>query len=156
MGVAILVLISVGPIPIVDTIADRRIVRDYSSRLTVRGVSAEERSLRLHLAAAIKQGYFIAAVIGTGRLLFRQPALTDLVCGTLAAAPQVYGLVVGECSSQALSLVRRAASDIFVSCSLAFVSIKALRDAQSLAAISRCDAGVPHTPPESRARGAVA
>ena len=46
MSIGILVLLSVGSVLIVNWIADRRIVREYTSRLITRGLSAEERSLR--------------------------------------------------------------------------------------------------------------
>ena len=55
MSIGILVLLSVGSVLIVNWIADRRIVREYTSRLITRGLSAEERSLRGHLDAAINK-----------------------------------------------------------------------------------------------------
>ena len=108
MSIGILVLLSVGSVLIVNWIADRRIVREYTSRLITRGLSAEERSLRRHLDAAVNEGDFIAAAIAGGRFQFGEPALTDFVSGTLAAAPQVYGLIVCDRDGQALRVVRGA------------------------------------------------
>ena len=108
MSIGILVLLSVGSVLIVNWIADRRIVREYTSRLITRGLSAEERSLRRHLDAAVIEGDFIAAAIAGGRFQFGEPALTDFVSGTLAAAPQVYGLIVCDRDGQALRVVRGA------------------------------------------------
>jgi adenylate cyclase len=113
MSIGILVLLSVGSVLIVNWIADRRIVREYTSRLIARNLSAEERSLRGHLDAAINQGDFIAAAIGTGRFQFGEPALADFVSGTLAAAPQVYGLIVCNRNGEALRAVRGAAGTEF-------------------------------------------
>ncbi len=113
MSIGILVLLSVGSVLIVNWIADRRIVREYTSRLIARGLSAEDRLLRAHLDAAINQGDFIAAAIGTGRFQFGEPALADFVSGTLAAAPQVYGLIVCDRNGQALRVVRGAAGTAF-------------------------------------------
>ena len=42
VSIGILVLLSVGSVLIVNWIADRRIVREYTSRLIARGLSAEE------------------------------------------------------------------------------------------------------------------
>jgi len=67
VSIGILVLLSVGSVLVVNWSADRRIVREYTSRLIARGLSAEERLLRAHLDAAVNQGDFIAAAIGSGR-----------------------------------------------------------------------------------------
>src|SRR5262249_50080795 len=87
MSIGILVLLSVGSVLIVNWIADRRIVQEYTSRLIARGLSAEERSLRRHLDAAVNGGDFIAAAIAGGRFQFGEPALTDFVSGTLCGGP---------------------------------------------------------------------
>ena len=113
VSIGILVLLSVGSVLIVNWIADRRIVREYTSRLIARGLSAEERSLREHLDAAVNQGDFIAAAIGSGRFRFGEPALADFLTGTLAAAPQVYGLIVSDPDGKALHLLRGAAATEF-------------------------------------------
>ena len=88
-SIGVLVLLSVGSVLIVNWVADRRIVREFASRLVTRVLSAEERSLRAHLDAAVNQGDFIAAAISSGRFQLGEPALTDFVSGTLAAVPQV-------------------------------------------------------------------
>jgi adenylate cyclase len=110
VSIGILVLISVGSVLIVNWIADRGIVREYTSRLIARGLSAEGRSLRQYLDAAVNQGDFIAAAIGTGRFQFGEPALADFVSGSLAAVPQVYGLIVCDRDGQALRVVRGTAA----------------------------------------------
>ena len=110
LSIGALVLLSVGSVQTVNYIVDRRIVQEYTSRLIARGLSAEERSLRRHLDAAVNQGDFIAAAIGTGRFRFGEPALTDFVSGTLAAAPQVYGLIICDADGEALRVVRGTAA----------------------------------------------
>ena len=67
LGIGILVLFSVGSVLIVNWIADRRIVQEFTSRLITRVLAAEERSLREHLDAAIDQEDFITAAISSGR-----------------------------------------------------------------------------------------
>jgi adenylate cyclase len=113
VSIGILVLLSVGSVLIVNWIADRHIVREYTSRLIARGLSAEERSLREHLDAAVNQGDFIAAAISSGRFQFGEPALADFLSGTLAAAPQVYGLIVSDSNGKALHLLRGTAATEF-------------------------------------------
>ena len=93
LSIGILVLLSVGSVLIVNWIVDRRIVQEFTSRLITRVLSAEERSLREHLDAAIDQGNFIAVAISSGRYQLAEPALADFVSGTLAAAPKVDGVV---------------------------------------------------------------
>jgi adenylate cyclase len=110
VSIGVLVLLSVGSVLIVNWIADRRIVREYTSRLIARGLSAEERSLRAHLDAAVNEGDFIAAAISTGRFQFGTSALADFVSGSLAAAPQVYGLIVCDSNGKALRALRGAAA----------------------------------------------
>jgi adenylate cyclase len=109
MSIGFLVLLSVGSVLIVNWIADRRIVREYTSRLIARGLAAEERSLRTYLDAAIHESDFIAVALRDGRVRFGEPALADFVSGSLAAAPQVYGLIVCDRDGHALRVVRGAA-----------------------------------------------
>ena len=113
VSIGILVLLSVGSVLIVNWIVDRRIVREYTSRLIARDLAAEERSLREHLDAAVNQGDFIAAAIANGRFRFGEPALADFLTGTLAAAPQVYGLIVCDPDGKALHLLRGATATEF-------------------------------------------
>ena len=88
LSIGILVLLSVGSVLIVNWMADRRIVQEFTSRLITRVLSAEERSLREHLDAAIDQGDFIAAAISSGRYQLAEPALTDLLAELLRQLPK--------------------------------------------------------------------
>ena len=102
LSIGILVLLSVGSVLIVNWIVDRRIVQEFTARLITRVLSAEERSLREHLDAAIDQGDFIAVAISSGRYQLADPALADFISGTLAAAPQVEGVVLSDGNGKAL------------------------------------------------------
>jgi adenylate cyclase len=113
VSIGILVLISVGSVLIVNWAADRRIVREYISRLVAQDLAAEERSLREYLDAAVYQGDFIAAAIGSGRFQFGEPALAEFLSGTLAAAPQVAGLIVSDPQGKALHLLRGTSATAF-------------------------------------------
>jgi adenylate cyclase len=113
LSIGILVLLSVGSVLIVNWIVDRRIVQEFTSRLITRVLSAEERSLREHLDAAIDQGDFIAIAISSGRYQAAEPALADFVSGTLAAAPQVDGVILSDGNGKALRVVRGASNTEF-------------------------------------------
>jgi hypothetical protein len=65
-------------------------MREFTSRLITRSLSAEERSLRGYLEAAVNQADYIAAAIATGRFHFGEPALTDFVSGTPATAKNIW------------------------------------------------------------------
>jgi adenylate cyclase len=113
VSIGVLVLVSVGSVLLVNWIVDRSIVQEYTSRLIARGLAAEERSLREHLDASVNQGDFIAAAIADGRFRFGEPALADFLTGTLAAAPQVYGLIVCDPDGKGLHLLRGAIATQF-------------------------------------------
>ena len=113
LSMGTLVLLSVGSVLIINWITDRRIVQEFTSRLITRVLSAEERSLREHLDAAIDQGDFIAAAISSGHYQLAEPTLADFVSGTLAAAPQVEGVVLSDGNGQALRVVRGASNTEF-------------------------------------------
>jgi adenylate cyclase len=104
VSIGILVLLSVGSVLIVNWFADRRIVQELTSRLITRLLAAEERTLRHHLGAAIDQGDYIAAAISSGRYRFDDPALTDFVRGSFAAAPQVDGVILVDGDGKALRI----------------------------------------------------
>src|SRR5262249_15627731 len=74
MSIVILFLLRVVSVLILIGLADRRIVQKSTPRLIARTLSAEGRALRAHLDAAVNQGDFIAAAIGSGRFQFGEPA----------------------------------------------------------------------------------
>ena len=69
-------------------------------------MAGEEASLRRHLNVAVHQGDFIAAGISGGRYKFADPAFVDFVGGSLAAAPQVDALVLGDADDNVLRVLR--------------------------------------------------
>jgi adenylate cyclase len=113
VSIGILVLVAVGSVLVVNWAADRYIVREFISRLVAHELAAEERSLREYLDASVYQGDFIAAAIRGGRFKFGEPALADFLSGTLAAAPQVAGLIVSDPHGKALHLLRGATATQF-------------------------------------------
>jgi len=106
MSIGILVLCAVGSVLALNWLTDRRIVQDLASRLVTRVLSAEEAALRDHLNAAIQQGNFIAGAVRSGRYRMSDPAFADFVGGTLAAAPQVDAMILGDAEGNALRVLR--------------------------------------------------
>ena len=107
-SIGTLVLFSVGSVLALNWIVDRDIVQDFATRLIRRALATQEMALREHLDAAIHQADFIAKAISDGRYRLTDPALADFVSGTLAAAPQIDGIVVSDPDGNALRVVRDA------------------------------------------------
>ena len=112
-SIGTLVLLSVGSVLTVNWIVGRRIMREFTSRLVIGVLSTEERALRSHLDAAVHQGNFIAAAISSGRYELAGSGLADFIAGTLAAAPQVGGVVLSGGNGKALRVVRGASGTGF-------------------------------------------
>jgi adenylate cyclase len=113
LSIGLLVLLSVGSVLTANWVVDRLLVQEFTSRLVTRVLSAEESALRKHLDAAIDQGAFIATAISGGRYQFAEPGLADFVSGTLAAAPQIDGVVLSDGNGKALRVVRSASNTEF-------------------------------------------
>ena len=67
-------------------------------------------ALRRHLDAAVDQATFIADAIRDGRYKLFDSALDDFISGTMAAAPQIGGLILADPSGKALRVVRGASN----------------------------------------------
>ncbi|MCP4616445.1 MAG: HAMP domain-containing protein [Bradyrhizobium sp.] len=106
MSVGLLVLISVSSILALNWITGRSIVQEFATRLIVRGLAMQELALRRHLDAVVDQATFIGTAIGDGRYLFSDSALGDFLSGTIAAAPQIGGLLAADANGVALRVVR--------------------------------------------------
>jgi adenylate cyclase len=105
-GIGVLVLLSVGAVMAVHWFVDRDVVQDFATALVTRVLSAEEAAVRRHLDAAVHQGDFVAAAVGSGRYKLADPAFEDFVGGSFAAAPQIDALVVGDPEGNMLRVVR--------------------------------------------------
>lgn len=113
VSIGLLVLLSVGSVVAVNWITDRRVVREFVSALIMRVLGAEEMALRRYLDAAVQQGDFIASAVSNGRYRLSEPAFTDFIGGTLAAAPQIDALLVGDPNGSALRALRLASDANF-------------------------------------------
>lgn len=102
LSFGLLVLLGVGAVLSVQWITGRSMVQEFASRLIARNLGTLELALRRHLDAAAHQANFIAEAIVTGRHAFDDPALGDFVSGTIASAPQIGGLILGDRDGKAL------------------------------------------------------
>ena len=112
-SIGTLALLSVGSILTINWIVGRQIMQELTDRLITRTLATEEMALRHHLDAAIDQANFIAAAIRDGRYQFSEPSLGDFVSGTIAAAPQIDGIIVGDPGGHALRVLRDASESGF-------------------------------------------
>ena len=110
LSIGLLVLLSVGLIVAVNWVTGRRIVQEFATRLIARALSTQEMALRQHLDAAVDQATFIADALRDGRYKLFDPALDDFISGTMAAAPQVGGLILADPTGKALRVVRGASN----------------------------------------------
>src|SRR5207249_4680037 len=110
LSIGLLVLLSAGLIVAVNWVTGRAIVQEFATRLIARGLSIQEMALRRHLDAAVDQATFIADAIRDGRYKLFDPALDDFISGTMAAAPQIGGLILTDPTGKALRVVRGASN----------------------------------------------
>ncbi len=113
LAIGLLVLLAVGSILSVQWVAGRSMVQEFASRLIARGLATQKLALRRHLDASVHQAEFIAEAIRTGRYQSSDPALGDFVTGTIAAAPQISGLILANRGGKALRVVRDAYDTAF-------------------------------------------
>jgi adenylate cyclase len=106
LSIGLLVLASVGSILAVNWVTGRSIVQNFATRLIERVLGAQEMALRRHLDPAVDLATFVATAIADGRYRVSDPALADFVSGSIAAAPQIGGLLVADPGGKALRLVR--------------------------------------------------
>ena len=88
-------------------------MQEFATRLIARGLTVQEMALRRHLDAAVDQATFISKAIVDGHYLFSNPGLGDFLSGSIAAAPQIGGLILADSSGNALRVVRGTANTEF-------------------------------------------
>lgn len=113
LSMGLLVLISDSSILALNWITGRSVVQEFATRLIARTLAIQEMALRRHLDAVVDQATFIATAVGDGHYLFSDPALGDFVSGTIAAAPQIGGLILADSSGKTLRVVRGKANTEF-------------------------------------------
>ena len=93
-SIGLLVLLGAGSILVINWVSGRAVVEDLIGGLITDGLTIQERALRRHLDAAVHEANFVAQAIRSGRYDLSDPDLEDFLAGSIAAAPQIDGLVL--------------------------------------------------------------
>ena len=102
-----LVLISAGAIFVTGVLTSRSIVSDFTTRIIRRSLDGLELALRDNLDAARHQANFIADELLSGGIALNDPDKLEIfIAGSLAAAPQISGVVVADARGAAVRVVR--------------------------------------------------
>jgi adenylate cyclase len=105
--VGALVLVSAGPIIAINSMTSRTIFSELVGRIVVQRIAGLELALRNHLDAARHQADFIVENIKSGALpLGRSDRLEEFAAGSLAAAPQISGLVIADAQGHVIRIGR--------------------------------------------------
>ncbi len=104
---------AVGTVAGVSYLASRSITSELGSRMIVLGLDRLEQALRDELDAAVYQAEFVSQAITGGKYSFENPKrLADFAAGSLAATPQVSGVILADDKLHAIEL-RRVRDDVF-------------------------------------------
>ena len=110
---AILVLLSVGSMLVLNLMTSRTIVSELGSRVVARSLSGLELALQSHMNAAANQADYIVDAFRSADLDFDdRNGLAQIVAGSLAAAPQITGILVADAKGDALRILRTASGSI--------------------------------------------
>ena len=113
VSIGVLVLVSAGSIFLLNLVTNQTIVSEMVSRNIRQSLAGLELSLRDHLDAARFQADFIARAIRSGDVEFGQSErLAAFTSGSLAAAPQIVGVVLVGTDGTAVSAGRDASGEI--------------------------------------------
>ena len=113
VSIGVLVLVSAGSIFLLNLVTNRTILSEMVSRNIQQGLAGLELSLRDHLDAARFQADFIANAIRSGDVEFGQSErLAAFTSGSLAAAPQIVGVVLVGRDGTAISAGRDASGEV--------------------------------------------
>jgi adenylate cyclase len=105
--VGALVLLSAGPIIAINSMTSQAIFSKLVGRIVVQRIDGLELALRNHLDAARHQADFIVDNVLSGAMpLGRSVRLEEFAAGSLAAAPQISGLLIADAQGQVIRIRR--------------------------------------------------
>ena len=106
-SIGVLVLVSAGSIFLLNLVTNQTIVSEMVSRNIRQSLAGLELTLRDHLDSARFQADFIADNIRSGNVDFSQPErLGMFAAGSLAAAPQIVGVIMVDADGKATNASR--------------------------------------------------
>lgn len=116
VSVGSLVAIAVGLVALTSHLSSHTIATTLERQLIIQGLDRLEEAVREQFDAVIDQGHYVAKAIGTGELkLTDTEALTNFLAGSMAAAPEVGGVVLAAPGQPVIGVARRTkASAYFV------------------------------------------
>ena len=94
LAIGALVLLSVGSVFLLQWTSGRVLIQEFAKRLIARNLHTTELALRDHLDAAVFQANFVSDAIVAGRLTITEADIERFLAGSLAAAPQIGGIVL--------------------------------------------------------------
>ncbi|MGI9414302.1 MAG: adenylate/guanylate cyclase domain-containing protein [Hyphomicrobiales bacterium] len=114
VSIALLVLLSAGSIFVLNLVTNQAIVSELVSRNVRQSLDGLDLVLRDHLDPARFQADFIADAIHSGDLEFSQPdKLAEFTLGSMAAAPQIIGLIVAGPDGNAVAVRREPSGALY-------------------------------------------
>lgn len=112
VSIAGLVLLAVGAVGAVSYLASRSIVREFGSVTIVENLDRLESELRDEMDAVVHQAQFVSQAIIGGTYSFAEPQrLADFASGSMAAAPQIGGILLAGANSSAIRVMRTIGND---------------------------------------------
>ena len=111
LSVGLLIFFGIGIVLSIQWTASKRILSDLGGRLVVRNVALIAQGIRGHLDPVRAQVEYLAGLIEGGDYdLGDKRGLADLLVGSVAAAPQIGGVAIGDTELRAIRIRRAAAS----------------------------------------------
>lgn len=102
-----LVLLAMLALGAVSYLSSRSIVGDFGSLTIVGYLDRLERALHQELDALVYQANFVSQALVSGRYSFAEPQrLADFASGSMAAAPQIGDITIGDGKDSAIEVAR--------------------------------------------------
>ncbi len=106
-GIIVLLLLATGPIIAINFMTSQTVFSELAGRVVLRSMGGLEQALRSYLDAAEHQAGFIIENVVSGAVPLDEPErLKDFAAGSLAAAPQISGLIIADTQGRALGIER--------------------------------------------------
>ncbi len=108
VSVGSLVFISVGLVALVSHLSSHTIATTLERQLIIQGLDRLEHEVRDQFDAVVDQGHYVAEAIASGEIrLDEGHALEDFLAGTMAAVPEVGGMVLATPSGTVIRIARK-------------------------------------------------
>ena len=107
IGVGLLVIFAVGLVLLVQWNVSRKIMSDLAGRVVIRNLEVVSQGVRGHLDPVLEQVEYLAKLVEGGKYdLDDKARLADLLVGSVAAAPQIGGVIILGADGLAVRIAR--------------------------------------------------